>query len=200
MARLALVVVDVQRDFCPGGRLAVGGGDSIIPKLNGVIEAFERARLPVFFTRDWHPADHCSFKAEGGDWPPHCVMGTTGAEFHPELDVPPGSAVISKGSQPSAEAYSAFQGTDLAEQLARWHVHEVMFGGLATDYCVKESVLDAIKAGFVASVMKDCVKGVNLKRSDSALALRAMQSGGARMVSSAEAIKRSRRAAMKSSS
>jgi nicotinamidase/pyrazinamidase len=200
MARIALVVVDVQRDFCPGGSLAVRHGDEVVPKLNEVIEAFEKANLPIFFTRDWHPPNHCSFKGQGGIWPPHCVMGTAGAEFHHGLKIPPGSAVISKGSDPSLEAYSGFQGTDLAEQLKRHHVRELFLGGLATDYCVKESSLDAIRCGFAVNVMRDCVRGVNLRRNDSALALRAVAEKGARLVTSTEAIKNSQRAAVKSSS
>ncbi len=197
---MALVVVDVQRDFCPGGSLAVSHGDRVVPALNKVIDAFQRAKLPVFFTRDWHPPNHCSFKSQGGIWPSHCVKGTIGAEFHPDLEVPPGSVIISKATDPRSNAYSGFQGTDLERQLKDRHVDEVLLGGLATDYCVKESSLDALHAGFGVSVLKDCVRGVNLRRSDSALALRDLTNRGARLVTSGEAIKRIRRAAMKSSS
>ena len=200
MTRPALVVVDVQRDFCPGGSLAVEQGDEIVPRLNRVIRAFQEAGLPIFFTRDWHPPDHCSFKEQGGRWPPHCVMGTPGAEFHPDLVVPSESVVISKASIRDREAYSGFQGTDLAERLRRMRVKEVVLGGLATDYCVKESCLDALAGGFEVDVMKDCAKGVNVRRNDSALALSAMAAKGARLVSSAEAIRICQRAAMKSSS
>jgi nicotinamidase/pyrazinamidase len=199
MARLALVVVDVQQDFCLGGSLAVRRGDEVVPKLNEVIEAFEKANLPIFFTRDWHPPNHCSFRSQGGAWPPHCVMGTAGAEFHHSLKIPPGSTIISKGSDPDLEAYSGFQGTDLAEQLNRRHVKELFLGGLATDYCVKESSFDAIRCGFTVNVMKDCVRGVNLRRNDSALALHAMAEKGVRLVASTEAIKSSQRVAVKSS-
>jgi nicotinamidase/pyrazinamidase len=198
--RLALIVVDVQRDFCPGGSLAVKKGDKIILKLNKVIRAFQNASLPIFFTRDWHPLNHSSFKGQGGIWPPHCVMGTAGAEFHQALSIPPGSAVISKGTNRAVDAYSGFQGTDLEEQLKRLHVGEVFLAGLATDYCVKESALDAINAGFKVNVLKDCTKGVNLKRSDSPLALRAVIKHGARLITSEDAVKRTQRAAMKSSS
>jgi nicotinamidase/pyrazinamidase len=170
-----------------------------VPKLNEVIEAFEKANLPIFFTRDWHPPNHCSFKSQGGIWPPHCVMGTTGAEFHHYLKIPPGSTIISKGSDPRLEAYSSFQGTDLAEQLKRHHVKELFLGGLTTDYCVKESSFDAIQCGFTVNVIKDCVKGVNLRRNDSTLALRAIAQEGARLVTSTEAIRSSQRAAVKSS-
>jgi nicotinamidase/pyrazinamidase len=197
---MALIVVDVQRDFCPGGSLAVNHGDRVVPKLNKVIEAFQRAKLPIFFTRDWHPPDHSSFKSRGGTWPPHCVRGTTGAKFHPDLEVPPGSVIISKATDSRFEAYSGFQGTDLEKQLRDRHVDEVFLGGLATDYCVKESSLDALRAGFGVNVLRDCVKGVNLRRNDSALAMRAVEERGARLVTSEEAIKQSQRAAMKSSS
>jgi len=200
LARAALVVVDVQRDFCPGGSLPVSHGDQVVPKLNRVIEAFERNGNPIFFTRDWHPPDHCSFEGQGGTWPPHCVMGTRGAEFHPGLRVPAGATVISKASRRNVEAYSAFQGTDLARRLKKDRVSDLFLGGLATDYCVKESSLDALAHGFAVSVMRDCVKGVNLRRTDSALALRAVASRGARLITSTEAIKLCQRAAMKSSS
>ncbi len=196
-ARSALIVVDVQRDFCPGGSLAVGGGDIIVPKLNRVIEAFQRAKLPIFFTRDWHPPDHSSFKSQGGIWPPHCVMGTAGAEFHPDLKVPVGSVIVSKATDRNLDAYSGFQGTSLEKQLRRRGVDEVFLGGLATDYCVGESALDALRAGFRVNVLKDCVRGVNLRRGDSALALRKAAEQGARLVTSGEAIKRSQRAAMR---
>ena len=197
--RMALIVVDVQRDFCPGGSLAVNYGDKIVPKLNKVIEAFQRAKLPIFFTRDWHPPDHSSFKSQGGVWPPHCVRGTTGAEFHPDLKVPPGLVIISKATNSRSEAYSGFQGTDLEKQLRDRRVDEVFLGGLATDYCVKESSLDALRARFNVNVLRDCVKGVNLRRNDSALALRTVEEQGARLVTSGEAIKQSQRAAMKES-
>jgi len=209
LAHPALVVIDVQRDFCPGGSLAVKRGDAVVPRINRVTNAFEKAGFPVFFTRDWHPPDHCSFWSQGGPWPPHCVMETLGAEFHPDLKVPPRSTVVSKASKRDSDAYSAFQGTDLAEQLKRGGVDEVFLGGLATDYCVKESCFDAIANGFITVVMTDCVKGVNLRRSDSTRALHAMASRGAHLRTSAEAIRRCqsarpsilpRRAAMKSSS
>jgi nicotinamidase/pyrazinamidase len=196
---MALIVVDVQRDFCPGGSLAVNHGDKVVPKLNKVIEAFQRAKLPIFFTRDWHPPDHSSFKSQGGIWPPHCVRGTTGAEFHPDLEVPPESVIISKATNSRSEAYSGFQGTDLEKQLRDRRVDEVFLGGLATDYCVKESSLDALRAGFDVNVLRDCVKGVNLRRNDSALALRTVEEGGARLVTSGEAIKQSQRVAMRES-
>jgi nicotinamidase/pyrazinamidase len=192
-ARLALIVVDVQRDFCPGGSLAVSGGDEIVPKLNRVIEAFQKAKLPIFFMRDWHPPDHSSFKSQGGMWPPHCVEGTTGAEFHPALRVPPKSIIISKAINRDFDAYSGFQGTDLEKQLNDHYVNEVFVGGLATDYCVKETSLDALRAGLKVNVLKDCIRGVNLRSGDSALALRTLEEQGAKFVPSRNAIVRSQR-------
>lgn len=195
MPRAALVVVDVQRDFCPGGALAVASADSIIPQLNRVITAFRRSRLPVVFTRDWHPRDHCSFKEEGGVWPAHCVARTRGARFHPKLRVPRGSIVVSKATRKESEAYSGFQGTDLQERLTSLGVRELFIGGLATDYCVKRTALDALRSGFEVRVMTDCVRGVNLKRGDSRAALKSMARRGAVLTDSAMAVKQSRRAA-----
>ena len=199
MARAALVVVDVQRDFCPGGSLAVEHGDDVVPGLNRAIRAFEKAGLPIFFTRDWHPPDHCSFRGQGGKWPPHCVKGTRGARFHPDLIVPRGSTVISKARERDFEAYSAFQGTDLADRLRQATVAEVFLGGLATDYCVKESCFDALANGFAVDLMEDCAKGVNLQEDDSALALDEMAARGARLITSAEAVRFCQRAAKSTS-
>ena len=183
-AKRALIVVDVQRDFCPGGALPVRDGDKIIPAVNDLIRAFEDAGLPVFFTRDWHPRNHISFKANGGPWPPHCVQNTPGASFHPALAVPPDAKVIDKGTLQAEDAYSGFQGTDLSRQLNDLRVTQIFVGGLATDYCVKNTVLDGEAKGFDTYVITDCVKGVNLKRTDSATALRTMLSRGARETTS----------------
>ncbi|MDV3244784.1 MAG: nicotinamidase [Nitrososphaerales archaeon] len=198
--KAALIVVDVQNDFCPGGKLAVKEGDSVVPPLNRAIESFWSAGLPVVFTRDWHPPNHCSFKEHGGIWPPHCIAGTDGAEFHADLEVPDGSVIISKATRPDFEAYSGFQGTDLEKQLESLGVKELFVGGLATDYCVKQTSLDALAAGFKVEVMTDCVRGVEAKVGDSASALRLMSKKGAKLTTSAEAIKQSRRAAIGSSS
>jgi nicotinamidase/pyrazinamidase len=183
-ANQALIIVDVQRDFCPGGALPVRGGDKIIPAVNELIRAFEKAGLPIFFTRDWHPRDHISFEAEGGPWPPHCVRNTPGASFHPSLVVPGDAEVIDKGTLQAKEAYSGFQGTGLAQKLRDLHVKQIYVAGLATDYCVKNTVLDGAAQGFETYVITDCVKGVNLKRTDSATALRTMLSRGARQTTS----------------
>ncbi len=187
--RLALVVVDFQRDFCDGGALAVRGADELLQPLNLLVRAFERARQPVFFTRDWHPPNHCSFRNYGGAWPPHCVVGTPGAQFHPLLEVPKDAFVISKATSADKDAYSGFQGTDLGRRLRRLGVRRVYVCGLATDYCVKNTVLDALALGFEVRLVADCIRGVNLKRTDSANAVRSMLSAGAKPVVAVRAAK-----------
>ncbi|HVC26998.1 MAG TPA: nicotinamidase [Nitrososphaerales archaeon] len=188
-AKRALIVVDVQRDFCPGGALQVADGDKIIPAVNELVRAFERAGLPIFFTRDWHPMNHVSFRANGGPWPQHCVRNTPGAGFHPSLAVPALAEVIDKGTLQGEDAYSGFQGTDLAQRLLGLHVKQIYVAGLATDYCVKNTVLDGAAQGFETYVITDCVKGVNLKRTDSATALRTMLSRGGRPTTSGRLVK-----------
>lgn len=185
----ALLVVDVQNDFCPGGSLAVRRADDVVPKLNKVIEAFHKAGLPIFYSRDWHPRNHMSFKDQGGIWPSHCVKGTSGARFHPNLEITRGARIISKATTQDFEAYSAFQGTNLEKQLKSLGVDDVVLGGLTTDYCVKESSIDGLKAGFRVAVLKDCIKGVELKKGDSAAALKEVRKRGATLLTSDQAIK-----------
>ena len=185
----ALIVVDVQRDFCPGGALAVEDGDRVVPGINRVVKAFDRRGLQVFFTRDWHPPDHISFKKRGGPWPAHCVQGTPGAEFHPSLRVPPGAVIISKGDDPDREAYSGFQGTDLESRLKAIGVKEVFIAGLTTDYCVKESASDARRAGFEVEVIEDCVRAVDARPGDGKRALSAMLKAGAKMTTAAAVLR-----------
>ena len=184
------MVVDVQRDFCPGGALAVKDGDEVVPAINRVVATFERAGLPIFFTRDWHPTNHISFNSQGGIWPPHCVQRTPGAEFHPSLRVPLGALVISKGDDPGAEAYSGFQGTDLKARLRKIGVRKIFVCGLATDYCVKESVMDARRAGFAVDVVKDCIRAVDAKVRDGEKAISAMRRSGAKMTDSRAVVKK----------
>jgi nicotinamidase/pyrazinamidase len=173
----ALVVVDVQRDFCPGGALAVLDGDKVVPVINEYIRRFLAARAPIIFTRDWHPADHSSFKSQGGPWPPHCIQNTEGAKFHPSLVVPLEAEVISKADKRD-EAYSFFQGTDLDQVLHRRGIQALFVGGLATDYCVKETILDGLKDGFKVYHLDDASRGVNVKPGDSDKALELMVSKG----------------------
>ncbi len=198
---VALIVVDVQRDFCPGGALPVARGDEVVKPLNNMIRLFDDEDCPVIFTRDWHPRNHCSFKEFGGIWPPHCVQHTRGAEFHPALRVPKEAMIINKATNPKIDAYSGFQGTELAEILMERGAAEGFVGGLATDYCVKNTVTDALKNNFITHVLTDCIRGVNVRPTDSTAALREMVSGGAKKITSEGLAKRfGRRVAVLSSS
>lgn len=175
----ALLVVDVQKDFLPGGALAVPEGDAVIPPLNEAICAFSEAGLPIFATRDWHPPDHCSFLEQGGLWPLHCVGGTSGAAFPKSLKLPAAVVVISKADDPASEAYSAFSGTDLAELLSDRRVGRVFLGGLATDYCVLRTVLDARAVGLDVVVLDDAVRAVDVESGDGDRAVARMRAAGA---------------------
>ncbi|MEJ7553379.1 MAG: nicotinamidase [Aquificaceae bacterium] len=176
----ALIVVDMQRDFMPGGALPVQEGDKIIPRLNQYIRLFFERGLPVFFTRDWHPPDHISFKDQGGVWPPHCVQDTEGAKFHPDLYIPPDNRfIISKGTSRDFDAYSGFQGTMLDQLLKERGIRRVFVGGVATDYCVKNTVLGAINLGYEAFLLLDGIKGVDVKQGDSERAIEDMLGAGA---------------------
>src|SRR5207249_2158513 len=159
----ALLIVDVQNDFCPGGALAVRDGDAVVPVLNRWVAEAETSGVPVFASRDWHPANHVSFKERGGPWPPHCVEGTRGAAFHPDLRLPRNVQIISKAMDPDADSYSAFGGTDLAGRLRRAQVKTVWIGGLAQDYCVRATALDAIREGFEVHVITDATRAVNVR-------------------------------------
>ncbi len=175
----ALIVVDVQNDFCSGGALPVPEGDRIVPLINHYIDIFRSAEAPIFFTRDWHPRDHISFKGYGGVWPPHCVQNTWGAGFHPDLKLGKGDVVVSKGYDRLKEAYSGFEGTDLDERLRKLGVKRLLVGGLATDYCVKNTVLDGLKRGYEVFLLEDAVRGVDVNVGDSARAIEEMVKAGA---------------------
>jgi len=176
----ALVIVDTQNDFCPGGALPVPEGDAEIPVLNGYIKIFREAGTAIYATRDWHPSNHISFKEQGGAWPAHCIQNTEGAEFHPDLRLPEGTVVISKATDPDKEAYSGFDGTNLEKELTLRVVKRVFIGGLATDYCVKSTVLDAVKLGFETVLLEDAVRGVDVNPGDSEKAIREMLAAGAK--------------------
>ena len=176
-----LVVVDIQKDFCPGGAVPVYEGDKVIPILNKYVQRFVGAGAPIVFTRDWHPPDHNSFKSQGGSWPPHCIQNSDGAKLHPDLVVPPGAEIVSKADKKD-EAYSFFEGTDLAERLHRRGIKRLLVGGLATDYCVKETVLDGLRLGFEVYHLDDASHGVNVNPGDSELALREMVAKGAKRI------------------
>jgi nicotinamidase/pyrazinamidase len=177
----ALIVVDVQNDFCPGGALAVERGDEVVAPLNRLIAEFLERGEPVYKSRDWHPARTKHFTDYGGTWPVHCVQGTRGAEFHPELSDDPRVEVVSKG-EGDEDSYSAFDGTALAEELRRRGVREVWVGGLATDYCVKNTVLDALRRGFRVRAVADAMRAVNLQPGDDLRALEEMRAAGAEIV------------------
>jgi nicotinamidase/pyrazinamidase len=178
----ALLIVDPQVDFCPGGALPVPGGDRIFPALNDAAGRFQT----VVASRDWHPRDHISFRARGGPWPEHCVADTPGAEFHPALRRDLIDHVVSKALQADEEAYSAFAGTGLAAWLRERGVRRLFVGGLATDYCVRQSVLDALGEGFAVSVLEDGVGAVDVQPGDGERALAEMRAAGARVVRAAE--------------
>lgn len=183
--RAALLIVDVQNDFCPGGALPVPGGDEVVRVLNRYIELFERCGLPIYASRDWHPPETKHFEVWGGPWPRHCVQGTEGAEFQPGLRLPTDAIVVSKGTDPGDHGYSAFEaeeaaGRSLLASLRENGVETLHVGGLATDYCVRASLLDAEREGFETVLLLDAVKGIDVEPGDIARATDEMLHAGAR--------------------
>jgi nicotinamidase/pyrazinamidase len=181
--RDALIIVDVQNDFCPGGALPVAEGDQVVPALNRYIEKFKAAGLSIIATRDWHPEWTSHFKNFGGVWPVHCIRGSKGANFHPEVALPEDVVIVSKGVAPDEDGYSGFQGTDvkgveLADFLRQRNVERIFVGGLATDYCVKHTVLDGLKEGFNVALLEDAIRGVDLQPGDSERAIEEMIRSG----------------------
>jgi len=173
-SRSALLVVDVQNDFCAGGALAVEHSAQVVSALNHHIAEFAQAGATIYASRDWHPLQTSHFNTHGGPWPVHCVQETAGARFHPELRLPSGSIVISKGTDPAEAGYSAFDGTTpdgrpLVADLRQRGIDHLYVGGLATDYCVRHSVLDALGAGLKVTVLEDAVAGVDERGSTEAL-------------------------------
>ncbi len=175
----ALIVVDVQNDFLPGGALAVTGGDAVIAPLNCLSGKFAATGLALIFSRDWHPPDHCSFSENGGTWPRHCVAGTHGAEFPGALAIPDSASIVSKATEAGEESYSALQGTGLAATLRDQGVRRVFVGGLATDYCIRATVLDLLDAGFATILLLDAVRAVDVKPGGGENAIREMSAAGA---------------------
>lgn len=175
----ALLIVDLQNDFLPGGSLAVAGGDAIIDVVNDYSAYFTKQELPVFASRDYHPADHISFMEQEGPWPPHCIAGTSGAEFPAGLALPENVRIISKATSRERDAYSALDGTTLQKELEKLRVKRVFVCGLATDYCVLASVRDLISEGFSVFLLVDAVKAVNVQPNDGDEARREMQELGA---------------------
>jgi len=188
MSETALLIVDVQNDFCPGGALPVPEGDQVVPVLNRAIERFQQGGGLIIASRDWHPARSTHFAAYGGKWPVHCVQDTEGAAFHPQLRLPAEAVVVSKGTGENEDGYSAFEartndGTPLEDLLREKGVRRLVVGGLATDYCVRASVLGALERGFEVLVLRDAIRGVDVQPGDSERALAEMQQKGAKLVS-----------------
>lgn len=175
--RDALLVVDVQRDFCPGGALAVAEGDRVVPVLNRWIEAARAAGAAIYASRDWHPRTHPSFASEGGPWPPHCIQDDEGAAFHPDLALPPDAHIVTKGTRFDRDQYSAFDETGLAARLRRDGIERVFVGGLALDVCVLATARDALAAGFAVHVLADASRPVDPEAG--ARALETLRAGGA---------------------
>lgn len=182
----ALLIVDLQRDFCPGGALPVAGGDTIVAGVNGVMPKFAHTVL----TRDWHPATHCSFSPAptytDGSWPAHCVEGSPGAMFHPDLHVPAGAWIVSKATDPNREAYSGFQGTDLGRRLSERHICRLFVCGLATDYCVKATAIDGLERGFEVLLIEDLCRAVDVPSGSGAAAIEEMRHEGVQTIASGE--------------
>ncbi len=179
----ALLIIDVQNDFLPGGSLAVPQGEQVIEPINRWLARFSKAHLPVYATRDWHPPGHCSFITRGGPWPPHCVAGSPGAQFALGLRLPPDTPVteIGKGTGPDADAYSGFEGTELHARLQAGGVRRLFVCGLATDYCVVNTVLDARRLGYAVVVLEEAIRPVEVHPGDGARAVAAMVASGARV-------------------
>ncbi len=178
----ALLIVDVQRDFLPGGALAVPAGDEVLPVLAAMSDAFSNAGLPVVASRDWHPRDHCSFEAQGGPWPPHCVAETAGARLDPALRLPPDVRIVDKATTPDKDAYSAFEGTDLHEWLQLRGVERLFVGGLATDYCVLNTAADALGHGYDVMLLEDAIRAIDAE--DGERAIESLRAKGATITDS----------------
>lgn len=175
----ALIVVDVQNDFLPRGALAVKCGEEVVPVLNRYIELFSNHALPIVATRDWHPEVHCSFQDQGGSWPPHCVAGSRGARFSTKLRLPDKIKIVSKATRIDRDAYSGFEGTNLDEWLSTRGVRRLFVGGLATDYCVLNTVRDALKTNYEVMVLLDAIRAVNVHPGDGDKAIAQMLKSGA---------------------
>ncbi len=175
----ALLIVDLQNDFLPGGALAVPRGDLVIAPINALIDLYHERGLPIFASRDWHPEDHCSFTAQGGPWPPHCVAATEGALFSEALQLPEEAIVISKALTAAEDAYSAFNGTGLARSMLADGITRLAVCGLATDYCVLNTVLDGIEAGFEVLLVLEATRAVEVKPGDGDRAIARMLAKGA---------------------
>jgi nicotinamidase/pyrazinamidase len=181
----ALLIIDFQNDFCPGGALAVEEGDQIAGPVARLAPRFET----IVATRDWHPPDHASFETQGGPWPVHCVQGTPGADLHPSMREIELDAMVDVGREREDEGYSGFEKSDLAQILRDRDVDRVFVCGLATDYCVRASTIDACAEGFDTTVIEDAVRAVNVEPDDGERAMAEMKAAGAKVASSSEVLK-----------
>ncbi|RMH62908.1 MAG: isochorismatase family protein [Zetaproteobacteria bacterium] len=180
----ALLIVDMQRDFMPGGALPVPHADQLVPVINRCLRYFTERTLPLFASRDWHPPGHASFAVNGGPWPVHCVQGSPGAEFVSDLLLPPGTIVVDKGASETGEGYSAFENPRFLEQLHELDVHCLWVCGVATDYCVRATVLDALRHGFHVRLLWDGVAAVDAQPGDGERAIEEMMQAGAAICTS----------------
>jgi nicotinamidase/pyrazinamidase len=178
----ALVIVDIQNDFLPGGSLAVAGGEQVIPVINAYIAKFQQHGLPIVATRDWHSPDHSSFVQQGGPWPEHCVAGSKGAEFSPDLLLPKTARIFSTGFDEMADGYSGFENTDLRPYLNHAGIKRLFIGGIATDYCVLHTVLDALRYRYRVFLLQDAIRAVNVNPEDGENAVRKMRANGAELL------------------
>ncbi|MDQ1335579.1 MAG: nicotinamidase/pyrazinamidase [Thermodesulfobacteriota bacterium] len=176
----ALIIVDVQKDFCPGGALPIPDGETVVPVLNKWIDAAVARNVPIYASRDWHPVGHMSFKERGGLWPPHCIQDSDGARFHPDLNLPGGSIKITNGVRFDKDQYSAFDDTGLAEELRREGIHRLWVGGLAEDVCVLATILDGCREGFEVTLITDATRPITPEGGESAR--KKMQDAGARVI------------------
>ncbi len=182
----ALLITDIQNDFLPGGALPVPNGDEIIPVLNEFAKRFHDAGAQVFASKDWHPPNHCSFKQQGGPWPPHCVQDTKGAQFSPLLKLPKDAVVVFKATNPMRESYSVFDGASFADELKERKIRRLFIGGLATDYCILNTVLDARKLGYETLVLMDAIRGIDVKPGNVDRAIESMLRSGAEQATTAD--------------
>lgn len=177
----ALIIVDVQVDFCPGGALPIEDGDKVVPVLNRWIAGAVAKGIPVYASRDWHPVGHLSFNEAGGLWPPHCIQDTDGASFHPDLKLPDSAVKVTKGVRFDKDQNSAFDQTGLGEELRRRGIQRLFVGGLAEDVCVLATVLDGRKEGFEVMLILDATRPVTAQ--DGKKARSTMQEAGTHFVS-----------------
>jgi len=182
----ALLIIDVQNDFCPGGTMGVRAGDEVAATMNNLAEVFSSVGAAVFTTQDWHPSEHSSFTSKCGRWPAHCIQGTKGAERHPYLKPPQGSHFVKKGASVDKDAYSGFVDSDLAQQLNQIGICRVFVGGIATDYGVLNTVIDALELGFETYVLTDAVASIDVEPNDGLRALHLMEGSGATLVTTSQ--------------